>query len=61
MILAGGITGGGLEFNPLFVSFPRPGFDYKSEYWPKERQISFVLDKCFYNPKESAEVKREGV
>jgi hypothetical protein len=46
-----------LEFNPLFVSFPRPGFDYRKGYEPKERQISFVLDKCFYNPKESAEGK----
>lgn len=50
-----------LKFNQLFVSFSRPSFDYGSEYLPEERQISFVLDKCFYNPKGSSEVKREGV
>jgi hypothetical protein len=50
-----------LKFNSLFVSFPRLCFDYGPGYLPAERQVSFVLDKCFYNPKESAEVKREEV
>lgn len=40
-----------LSFNPLFVSFPRPGFTYGTGYLPEERQIGLVLDKCYYNPK----------
>jgi hypothetical protein len=44
-----------LRFNSRYVSFPRPDFDYGTGYVPEERQISFVLDKCFYNPKGNAE------
>jgi hypothetical protein len=42
-----------LDFNPRYISFPRPGFAYGPTYDPAERPLGFVLDKCFYNPKGS--------
>jgi hypothetical protein len=45
-----------LEFDQRLISLPRPGFGYGNGYLPEERQLSFVLDKCFYDPKGSSEV-----
>lgn len=42
-----------LTFDRRLISLPRCDRDYGSDYLPKEGQISFVLDKCFYNPKGS--------
>lgn len=42
---------GQLPYDQNKVSLPLPGVDYGTGYHPKERQISFVLDKCFYQPK----------
>lgn len=41
-----------LKFNPLYISFPRQEFAYGDSYQPAERQVSIVLDKCFYNPRQ---------
>lgn len=43
-----------LPYNKTMISLPIPGMDYGTGYFPKERQISFVLDKCFYQPKTSS-------
>jgi hypothetical protein len=32
------------------ISRAKAGMDYGVDYLPKERQIGFVLDKCFYQP-----------
>jgi len=43
-----------LPFDSFQISLPRPGMDYGTAYLPKERQISIVLDKCFYQPTRTA-------
>ena len=43
-----------LIFDRRLISLARCDLDYGSGYLPKERQISIVLDKCFYNPKGSS-------
>ena len=39
-----------LPFDKKIITRPRAGLDYGTDYLPKERQISFVLDKCYYQP-----------
>jgi hypothetical protein len=39
-----------LPFDRKFIASPRAGMDYGTDYLPKERQLSFVLDKCYYQP-----------
>lgn len=39
-----------VPFNKYKISLPVRGRDYGIAYLPKERQISIVLDKCFYQP-----------
>lgn len=46
---------GQLPFNPSLISLPRQEMDYGTDYTPADRTISIVLDKCFYQPKTSAE------
>lgn len=41
---------GQVPFKAGMISLPRQGFQYGSSYQPTERQISIVLDKCFYQP-----------
>lgn len=42
-----------VPFDPTKISLPKAGFKYGTSYEPEERQISFVLDKCFYKPTKS--------
>jgi len=39
-----------LYYDKKFITRPKTGIDYGMEYLPKERQICFVLDKCYYQP-----------
>jgi hypothetical protein len=39
-----------LPFDKKLITLPRAGLDYGTDYLPKERQLSFVLDKCYYQP-----------
>ena len=39
-----------LPFDKKVISLACHGVDYGTAYLPKERQISIVLDKCFYQP-----------
>lgn len=48
--------GNQLPFDAARVSLPRPGTDYGSGYFPQDRTLSLVIDKCFYQPKS-----REGI
>ena len=43
-----------LPFNRRLISLPRCEMDYGTGYLPKEHQISFILDKCYYQPKGSS-------
>ena len=40
-----------LPFNSNLISLRRSGIKYGTEYVPDEREISIVIDKCFYQPK----------
>ena len=42
-----------LPFNRRLISLPRKDMDYGTGYLPKERQISLVIDKCFYQPRSA--------
>lgn len=47
-----------LPFNPGKVSLPKIGFNYGSSYEPKERPISRIIDKYFYNPGKSESIDK---
>jgi len=42
-----------LPFNRSLISRPRQGINYGTEYSPKERPISLIIDKCYYQPKDN--------